>query len=125
MPRTRECDYCGTEIEAGTGTMFVHVDGTTVHYCSAKCEKNADLGREPRDQEWTAAGQAAAGAEAEPESEPEPEPEEPEPEATPDLEEAEEADETGADADEGDESVAADDEADDEADTEDPEETEA
>jgi large subunit ribosomal protein L24e len=54
MPRTRDCDFCGDAIEPGTGTMFVRKDGTTIHYCSAKCEKNADLGREARDLEWTA-----------------------------------------------------------------------
>jgi large subunit ribosomal protein L24e len=32
-----------------------------VHFCSSKCEKNADLGREPRDLEWTEAGQAEGG----------------------------------------------------------------
>jgi large subunit ribosomal protein L24e len=56
MVTTRDCEYCGDEITPGTGTLFVHTDGTTVHYCSAKCEKNADLGREPRDLEWTEAG---------------------------------------------------------------------
>ena len=56
MPRARECDYCGDELDPGTGTMFVHVDGTIVDYCSSKCEKNADLGREPRDLEWTGEG---------------------------------------------------------------------
>jgi large subunit ribosomal protein L24e len=58
MPQTRACDYCGSDIEPGTGTMFVRTDGTTIHYCSAKCEKNADLGREPRDLEWTDEGRA-------------------------------------------------------------------
>jgi large subunit ribosomal protein L24e len=52
MPRTRECDFCGAEIEPGTGTMFVRKNGTTIHYCSSKCESNADLGRESRDLEW-------------------------------------------------------------------------
>jgi len=56
MPRTRECDFCGADIEPGTGTMFVSRDGTTTHFCSSKCEKNADLGREARDLEWTASG---------------------------------------------------------------------
>ena len=56
MPQTRDCDYCGADIEPGTGTMFVHVNGSITHYCSAKCEKNADLGREPRDLEWTEEG---------------------------------------------------------------------
>lgn len=53
MPQHRDCDYCGDDITPGTGTMFVEKNGTTIHYCSAKCEKNADLGREPRDLEWT------------------------------------------------------------------------
>jgi large subunit ribosomal protein L24e len=68
MPQTRECDYCGAEIEPGTGTMFVHVDGTTVHFCSSKCEKNADLGREARDLEWTG-GEEAEETEAAEEAE--------------------------------------------------------
>ncbi|ERH12016.1 MAG: ribosomal protein L24E [halophilic archaeon J07HB67] len=53
MPQERTCDYCGSDIEPGTGTMFVQTDGAITHYCSGKCEKNADLGREPRDLEWT------------------------------------------------------------------------
>ena len=65
MPRTAECDYCGADIEPGTGTMLVLTDGTTIDYCSAKCEKNADLGREARDLEWTAAGRAGTGEAAE------------------------------------------------------------
>jgi len=61
MPQTRECDYCGGEIEPGTGTMLVQTDGTTLYYCSSKCEKNADLGRQPRDLNWTAAGRTTEG----------------------------------------------------------------
>jgi large subunit ribosomal protein L24e len=68
MPRTAECDYCGTDIEPGTGTMLVLKNGTTIDYCSSKCEKNADLGREARDLNWTEAGRpeptAAEQAEA-------------------------------------------------------------
>ena len=52
MVDTRTCDYTGEEIEPGTGTMFVHTNGAVVHYCSSKCEANADLGRESRDLEW-------------------------------------------------------------------------
>jgi large subunit ribosomal protein L24e len=78
MPRTRECDYCGADIEPGTGTMFVRTDGTTIHYCSSKCENNANLGREARDLEWTGSDEpeadTEAGAEPEPDSESEPEP---------------------------------------------------
>ncbi|WP_136715183.1 50S ribosomal protein L24e [Halorientalis salina] len=123
MPRTRECDYCGDDIEPGTGTLLVRNDGSTVDYCSSKCEKNADLGREPREVEWTASGQAAGGPatqQAE-ESEPEPEPETEEAddsEAAPDLEAAEE-DAEADEADAEDEEPAETDEAD--ADTEDDE----
>ncbi|GAB7094196.1 hypothetical protein JCM30237_13480 [Halolamina litorea] len=105
MPQNRSCDYCGDDIEPGTGTMFVHVNGTVVHYCSAKCEKNADLGREPRDLEWTEEG-GDHGVEAEEAAEPEEEETE---EAEPETEEVEE------EADDEAESETAD-EADDEAD---------
>jgi large subunit ribosomal protein L24e len=57
MVDSQSCDYCGSDIEPGTGTMFVHVNGEVVHYCSSKCENNADLGRASRDLEWTAEGQ--------------------------------------------------------------------
>lgn len=52
MAGTRSCDYCGDEIEPGTGTMYVEVNGETTYFCSSKCEKNADMGRETRDVEW-------------------------------------------------------------------------
>ena len=65
MPRSIACDYCGADIEPGTGTMFVRLNGQTVHFCSSKCEKNADLGREARDLEWTEAGRGTRGEAAE------------------------------------------------------------
>ena len=37
---SRECSFCGQEIEPGTGKMFVKRDGSVFHYCSSKCEKN-------------------------------------------------------------------------------------
>ena len=63
MPRTRECDYCGADIEPGTGTMLVRNDGSTTHFCSSKCENNADLGREARNLGWTDSGRATTAAE--------------------------------------------------------------
>jgi large subunit ribosomal protein L24e len=71
MVRTEECDFCGAEIEPGTGTVFVRKDGTTVDYCSSKCEKNADLGREPRDLAWTEEGRPDRTEAPEDEAEPE------------------------------------------------------
>jgi len=70
MPRTRECDFCGADIEPGTGTMLVLNDGSTHHFCSAKCEKNVDLGREARDLEWTESGQRQSGGQTQAEPEP-------------------------------------------------------
>jgi len=61
MVDTRTCDYSGEEIEPGTGTMYVKTDGTILHFKDAKAEKNYFLGREARDLEWTAEGQAAGG----------------------------------------------------------------
>lgn len=64
MVDTRSCDYCGSEIEPGTGTMFVRVDGEVIHYCSSKCENNADLGRAARNLEWTAEGRRSTDSQA-------------------------------------------------------------
>ncbi|WP_435117803.1 50S ribosomal protein L24e [Halolamina sp. C58] len=127
MPQNRTCDYCGDDVEPGTGTMFVHTNGSVVHYCSAKCEKNADLGREPRDLEWTEEGgdhgvEAEAAAEEEEEEEATEEAEAAESETEEVEEDAEEAAEADADEDaESESEEAADDEesaADDEEDEE-------
>ena len=88
MPRTRECDFCGADIEPGTGTMLVLNDGSTHHFCSAKCEKNVDLGREARDLEWTESGQRQSG----------PQTTEPEPEPVEEVEEVEESEDSEAEA---------------------------
>lgn len=54
MVERRVCSFCGGEIEPGTGKMFVKNDGAVLRFCSSKCEKNMlDLGRVPRDVEWT------------------------------------------------------------------------
>jgi len=123
MPQTKACDYCGSDIEPGSGTMFVGIDGSVTHYCSGKCEKNADLGREPRDLEWTETARAEGqAAEAEPEAESDAESEEDAEATTPDLEAAESestADEESAETDAADESEEAEDASgDDEADEE-------
>ena len=106
MPRTRECDYCGTDIEPGTGTMLVHNDGSTTHFCSSKCENNADLGREARNLGWTDAGRATTAAEqqaAEEAAAAQAEAEAAEEEAAAAEEADEEADADEADADDADE----------------------
>ena len=112
MPRTRECDYCGADIEPGTGTMLVKNDGSTTHFCSSKCENNADLGREARNLGWTDAGRTTTAAEQQAADEAA------EAQAEAQADEAEEADADEAeevDADEADETAADDDADEDEA----------
>ncbi len=52
---TRDCTFCGSQIEPGTGLVVIQNDGERVHLCSSKCRKNADLGRVSREVEWTEA----------------------------------------------------------------------
>lgn len=53
---SRECSFCGQEIEPGTGKMFVKKDGSVFFYCRSKCEKNQqDLKRVNRRVRWTKA----------------------------------------------------------------------
>lgn len=49
-----ECSFCKTEMELGTGKMFVKRDGSLFYFCSSKCEKNMlKLRRVARKTEWT------------------------------------------------------------------------
>ena len=32
-----KCSYCGTEIERGTGIMYVRKNGAAKYYCSDRC----------------------------------------------------------------------------------------
>lgn len=49
-----KCTFCGKKIEKGSGKIVVKRDGTSYFYCSSKCEKNhLELGRDPRNVEWT------------------------------------------------------------------------
>lgn len=51
-----ECNYCGTNYKEGTGYTRFKKDGTAIHYCSRKCDRNADLKRKPANLKWTKAG---------------------------------------------------------------------
>ncbi len=51
---TRQCSFCGNKYALGTGKMFVKKDGSTLYFCSSKCEKNMlKLKRVPRRVGWT------------------------------------------------------------------------
>lgn len=49
-----KCTFCQTEIEPGTGMVYVQKDGKMFHFCSSKCEKNqVKLKRKGRNMKWT------------------------------------------------------------------------
>jgi large subunit ribosomal protein L24e len=49
-----KCSFCGNTIERGTGKTLVRRDGTLLHFCSRKCEKNQiELKRNPIKTPWT------------------------------------------------------------------------
>lgn len=47
-----KCSFCKSSIEKGTGKMFVKNTGEIFYFCSSKCEKNFNLGRNPRKVKW-------------------------------------------------------------------------
>ncbi len=54
MVERRICTFCGTEIEPGTGRMYIKKDGVVYNFCTSKCYKNlVVLGRVPRRTTWT------------------------------------------------------------------------
>ncbi len=54
MVEIRRCSFCGTDIEPGTGKMYVKRDGTVLFFDSNKCYKNmVELKRVPRKTAWT------------------------------------------------------------------------
>ena len=54
MVDKRNCSFCGTDIEPGTGKMYIKKDGTKYHFCSHKCQMNlVKLKRVNRNVRWT------------------------------------------------------------------------
>jgi large subunit ribosomal protein L24e len=50
----RECNFCGTEVEPGTGMVWIRRDGAIINFCSRKCRINmVKLKRVPRKVKWT------------------------------------------------------------------------
>ncbi len=46
------CSFCSRDIEKGTGTNLFLNTGKIFSFCSSKCEKNHNLGRDPRNFKW-------------------------------------------------------------------------
>lgn len=50
----RNCSFCGSTIEPGTGRMYVRTDGTVYFFDRHKCFENfVELKRIPREVKWT------------------------------------------------------------------------
>lgn len=51
---TRNCNFCGAQIEPGTGILYVRKDGNVLNFCSRKCQVNmVHMKRVPRRVRWT------------------------------------------------------------------------
>lgn len=49
-----KCSFCGKEITAGCGKLYVRKDGSTELFCATKCERNLlKLKRDRRKTKWT------------------------------------------------------------------------
>ncbi len=48
-----KCSFCGEKLKVGTGKMFVTNANKIYYFCSGKCEKNWNMGRNPKKLKWT------------------------------------------------------------------------
>jgi len=48
-----KCSFCGTDIEKGTGVVFVKRDGSLLYFCSNKCQKYMAMGKKSEKLKWT------------------------------------------------------------------------
>jgi large subunit ribosomal protein L24e len=49
-----KCDFCGKEIEKGSGKIIFKDNGKQIDLCSNKCEKNMiKFKKKPRNLNWT------------------------------------------------------------------------
>ncbi len=47
------CSFCGKSLEKGTGKMFVLKSNVVKYFCSKKCDKYWNMGRNPKKMKWT------------------------------------------------------------------------
>ena len=46
------CSFCKKHYKEPRGLTIFTFDGRRVHFCSSKCRRNADLGRDPKKVNW-------------------------------------------------------------------------
>ncbi|MCK4335682.1 MAG: 50S ribosomal protein L24e [Candidatus Aenigmarchaeota archaeon] len=47
-----KCSVCKSNVLKGSGKMFVRNDGRIFYFCSSKCQKNWNMGREGKKLKW-------------------------------------------------------------------------
>ncbi len=47
------CTFCGSQIERGTGIMYVLNNGSVLWFCSSKCFKYYKMKKDPKKLAWT------------------------------------------------------------------------
>lgn len=47
-----ECSFCKKDYEIHLGLTLVLNDGNVLHFCSSKCRKNWELGRQGKKVQW-------------------------------------------------------------------------
>ena len=54
MVKKYTCSFCGTDVEPGTGSIYVKGDGSLLYLCSSKCRRSEIyLKRRARRLKWT------------------------------------------------------------------------
>lgn len=46
------CSFCKRSYDIHRGLTVFNVDGKSFYYCSSKCRKNVNLGRDPKKVNW-------------------------------------------------------------------------
>jgi large subunit ribosomal protein L24e len=57
------CSFCKSAFEFPCGITVVQKDGTPRTYCSSKCRKNSEMGRDNRKVKWVTKNKEAVAAE--------------------------------------------------------------
>lgn len=50
------CSFCKKSYHTHKGLTIFNIDGKSLFYCSSKCRKNANLGRDPKKVNWVRKG---------------------------------------------------------------------
>ena len=58
------CSFCKSNYEFPRGTTVVQKDGTVRYFCSSKCRKNSQMGRQSKKVKWVRKSELVKGEKA-------------------------------------------------------------